>query len=326
MHYRQDTVFDQITEHQTGSPKAIYSRIVPQVLQTTTPPRLGEGRREAGKPAVLHLLFLWACVVSIIVFRAPLETLVRLGFHDDRYTSTLAIPFISFALIWSRRETIFGDAPYSLGAGLAFALAGLALFVITALTSHSSSGYFLSVSIFALLLVWTGAFVCCYGAQAARSALFPLLFLILTIPIPSGVLDLAVVALQRGSAEVTYLLFKLAGVPVFREGMFKFSLPGLTIEVADECSGIRSGLSMFIGGLAAGYVILRSSWSRALFALLTIPIVVFKNAVRIVDALLARRLCRFRVFARPTPPLRGLAVLSSSSDPARACLAPSYKS
>jgi exosortase/archaeosortase family protein len=34
--------------------------------------------------------------------------------------------------------------------------------------------------------------------------------------------------------------------------------------------------------IVAGHLILRSSWSRASFALLTIPIVIFKNAVRIV--------------------------------------------
>jgi exosortase len=259
---------------------AIHSRMIHQKLQRTTLPR--SERAEAGKPAVPHLLFLCACVISLIVFRTPLETLFRLAFHDDRYTSTLAIPFISFALVWSRREIIFVDARSSLGAGLAFVLAGLALFVFTALPPHPHSEYILPVSIFALLLTWTGAFVCCYGTQAARGCLFPLVFLLLTIPIPVGVLDHIVVALQRGSAEVTYRLFKVVGVPVFREGMFKFSLPGITIEVADECSGIRSALSTFIGSMAAGYVILRSSWSRASFALLTIPIVIFKNAVRIV--------------------------------------------
>jgi exosortase len=216
------------------------------------------------------------------VFGAPLVTLVRLAFSDDRYTSTLAVPLISFALGWLRRRTILVDARYSPGIGLTFILAGAALFMITALLSHIRAEYILSVRILALLLVWTGAFVACYGTQAARLCMFPFVLLLLTIPIPAGALDHVVVALQKGSAEVTYRLFKLAGVPVFREGVFKFSLPGVTIEVADECSGIRSALSTFIGSIVAGYLILRSNWSRVSFALLTIPIVIFKNAVRIV--------------------------------------------
>jgi exosortase len=258
-------------------------KVNPRILQRTTSPRSGRARLgAASQPGVSHLLFLCACVVSLIVFRAPLDTLVRLAFDDDRYTSTFAVPFISFGLVWLRRSTIFVDARYSSGPGLTFVLAGLTLFVITASSSHIRAEYILFVRIFALLLVWVGVFVCCYGTPAARDCMFPLVFLLLTIPIPTGILDHIVVALQRGSAEVTYHLFKLAGVPVFREGMFRFSLPGVTIEVAEQCSGIRSSLSMFIGSLVAGYLILRSSWSRASFALLTIPVVIFKNAVRIV--------------------------------------------
>jgi exosortase len=256
--------------------------MIHQTLQNATSPRPGGARPEASRPAVPHLLFLCALVVSLIVFHAPLETLIRLAFHDDRYTSTLAVPLISFALVWFRRRIIFADARYSPGTGLAIMLAGLILLTISAFGSHVPAEYILSVRIFALLLVWAGAFVWCYGTQAARDCMFPLVFLLLTIPLPASVLDHMVVALQRGSAEVAYRLFKLAGVPVFREGMFQFSLPGVTIEVAEQCSGIRSSLSMFIGSLVAGYLILRSSWSRASFALLTIPIVIFKNAVRIV--------------------------------------------
>jgi exosortase len=102
------------------------------------------------------------------------------------------------------------------------------------------------------------------------------------IPIPAGILDHVVTGLQTGSAEVAYRLFRLVGAPVFRESMFKFSLPGVTIEVAGECSGIRSGMSLLISSIVAGYLCLRSNWSRILLCLLTIPIVIFKNAVRIV--------------------------------------------
>jgi exosortase len=237
---------------------------------------------ETSIAAFRHVLFLCGCVVSLVVFRAPVETLVRLAFHDDRYTSTLAVPLLSLALVWLRRRIIFAEARYSPGVGLTFGLAGLALFVITASSPHIRAEYILSVNIFALLLVWGGAFVCCYGLPSARAAMFPLVFLLLLIPIPVSLLAHIVVALQGGSAETAYRLFKVAGVPVFREGTFTFALPGVTIEVADECSGIRSSLSMFIGSIVTGYLILRSTWSRASFALLTIPIVIFKNAVRIV--------------------------------------------
>ena len=88
--------------------------------------------------------------------------------------------------------------------------------------------------------------------------------------------------LQRASAEVTYLLFRLVGTPVFRQG-FQFSLPGFDIEVARECSGIRSTIALLITALVLSYLFLRSGWRRASFVILTIPIAIFKNALRIAS-------------------------------------------
>jgi exosortase len=87
--------------------------------------------------------------------------------------------------------------------------------------------------------------------------------------------------LQRGSAAVSYRILWLFGFPVLRHGM-QFSIPGLTFEIAPECSGIRSSLTLAMIAIVAGYVYLRSAWARAALILLTIPIVLFKNAVRIV--------------------------------------------
>lgn len=38
-------------------------------------------------------------------------------------------------------------------------------------------------------------------------------------------------------------LFRVSGIPVFRDN-YVFILPGITIEVAKECSGIRSSLDI----------------------------------------------------------------------------------
>lgn len=80
---------------------------------------------------------------------------------------------------------------------------------------------------------------------------------------------------------MSYALFKLLGVPVFWQH-FKFLLPGVQIEIAEECSGIRSSMALFITSIVAGHLFLHSGWSKGLFSLLTVPVVIFKNAVRIV--------------------------------------------
>jgi exosortase len=68
---------------------------------------------------------------------------------------------------------------------------------------------------------------------------------------------------------------------VYREG-FIFQTPHLSIEVARECSGIRSFISMLILTVLAGHLLLKATWRRLALILVAIPIMIFKNAVRIV--------------------------------------------
>jgi exosortase len=125
------------------------------------------------------------------------------------------------------------------------------------------------------------AFVLCYGVQSFRAGLYPLCCMFLLIPLPPSWMDRVAAGLQHGSAAVSYEILRLSGIPVLRRGML-FSLPGLDFEVAPECSGIRSSLALMMVAIVAGYVYLRSGWARSALILLTVPIVLFKNAVRIV--------------------------------------------
>jgi exosortase/archaeosortase family protein len=56
----------------------------------------------------------------------------------------------------------------------------------------------------------------------------------------------------------------------------------MSIEVAKECSGIRSSLGLFITAILGGYLFLRTGWKNVILALFVFPITVFKNGIRIV--------------------------------------------
>jgi exosortase len=101
------------------------------------------------------------------------------------------------------------------------------------------------------------------------------------VPVPGFLMDRIILLLQICSAEVSYGFFKLTGVPIFREG-FTFHLPGLSVEVAKQCGGIRSSLVLCIVSILAGHLFL-SSWRRKfILSLWVLPITIVKNAVRIV--------------------------------------------
>jgi exosortase len=75
-------------------------------------------------------------------------------------------------------------------------------------------------------------------------------------------------------------LFRIVDVPVLQEG-FVFSLPNLKIEVARECSGIRSSLALLITTLLVGEFVLCSFWRKSLLVFSAVPILIFKNGLRI---------------------------------------------
>ena len=76
------------------------------------------------------------------------------------------------------------------------------------------------------------------------------------------------------------MLFMASGVPYLRDG-FIFHLPGMSVEVAKECSGIRSGLALFITALLAGHLFLRTWWKKVILVVCIFPIAMFKNGIRI---------------------------------------------
>jgi exosortase len=132
-----------------------------------------------------------------------------------------------------------------------------------------------------VIVFWLSGFLLFYGSAAFKAGLFPLLFLSLAIPIPSRVFHEIARLLQSGSAWMVSILFTISGTPTYRQD-FVFTLPGLAIEVAEACSGIRSTLGIFIITLLGANLLLKSNWSKTALLLAVVPISLFKNAMRIV--------------------------------------------
>ncbi len=226
--------------------------------------------------------FAFLIALTLVVFSAPLTMLIRFSLAQEHYSHLILIPPISAFLVVRERKRIFARVGTHWWAGSGLLVAGVLLcsFGQTRATFASETDR-LSIAIFGVIVAWLGGFVLCYGLRAFRAGLFPLLFMFLMVPLPDFLLNRAIVWLQTGSAEVSYAAFELVGVPVFRSG-FIFSLPGVTIEVAKECSGIRSGLALLILSLLAGHLFLRSAWTKTLLLLTAFPLLVIKNGIRIV--------------------------------------------
>jgi exosortase len=227
-----------------------------------------------------QLLFAFLCVLAILVFWPVFKPVLELALRDERYTYILAVPVISAAFLYSERERIFRYSRYCPAFGVPLMLLGVLIFVVSRMRQSGSGNMIAQAG--SMVLVWVGAFTLCYGLTSLTSGAFPVLLLLLTVPIPSLVLDKAEGVLQAGSAELAYYLFRAAGVPVLRHGMV-MSLPGVDIEVAQQCSGIRSTMALFMAGAVISRVLLKTGWARVLAILCLGPIGMFRNAVRIVS-------------------------------------------
>jgi exosortase len=229
------------------------------------------------------ILFVLSIIGTGLMLYPPLRNvLYGPGHRSDYYDHIQVIPFMSAALFFWGRNSIFADVRYLPRFGIPLLLCGVGFY------AAGFAGLLpLSVNIktswmaFSALFAFVGAFVFLFGDRAFRKARFPLFFLAFMIPIPPVILEYFIYALQIASTETTDLLFSCIGVPYYREG-FLFYLPGVAIEVAKECSGIRSSLALIVTGTLAGHLFLDRGWKQILLVLSIFPITVLKNGIRIV--------------------------------------------
>jgi exosortase len=224
----------------------------------------------------LSLLLLLA---SFAWFWQPLVTLFSLTQQQEQYSHIVLIPCVSLYALYLDRKAIFALREWS--PWLGSLVIGMGAWCYWSADAAIFAPDQLSMTILALVVMWWGIVVSCFGITLWRKVSFGLLFLLFMVPLPSFLLEAIIGFLQRSSAEATDLLFSVLGVPVFRQG-FVFSLSNFTIHVAEECSGIRSALSLFITSLVAGHFFLRSTWAKMGLMAVVIPLAIVKNAFRIV--------------------------------------------
>jgi exosortase len=228
-----------------------------------------------------HASFVAFILISSLAYYKTLSALVQYSLHDESSSHIILIPLVAFFLLYVERHRLFSITRTSLVSGVSLALAGMILFWLASRDRFPQAGNWpLSLKTLSVILVWVGGFLLCYGFAAFRAAAFPLLFLLLMVPLPQVVLDRTIRALQEGSTDIAYFIFRAVGTPVLRHG-FLLSVPGVTIEVAKECSSIRSSIALFITCLLAAHLYIRTGWKMWLLVLLSFPLSLLKNGIRI---------------------------------------------
>jgi exosortase len=228
------------------------------------------------------LMFIGFGLIAMALVFEALRDLMNSASRGEYYSHIVLIPLVTIYLFYQERKEVFGTTPPSYGIGGTLILGGMALYLLGVFHgTRLSDNDLVALWVFSSLIFFIGGFILLYGWGAFRKNSFPFLFLIFMIPIPTPLMSKVIYALQWASTEVSEVLFFLVGVPYQREG-FVFHLPGISIEVAEVCSGIRSSLALFITSILAGHFFLDRLWKKAVLAVVVFPVTVFKNGIRII--------------------------------------------
>lgn len=122
-------------------------------------------------------------------------------------------------------------------------------------------------------LVWTFG-----GHVLIASLLFPLAFLLFMIPLP--VLEKSTLPLALLTGFCAGTLAQWLGLDVTIVGQ-AVSLPNTKLVIGAQCSGINSMISLFALTSLAAYAVKGPWWGRLLLVLLSIPLAMLGNIMRV---------------------------------------------
>jgi exosortase C (VPDSG-CTERM-specific) len=221
-------------------------------------------------------------VLLTVLFIQPLTRLMLYAARSDLHSHILLVPLITGYLLYIQRGR--PSVAYSSSIAGTVTLGGIGIAALAAgIEWRGSLSINDGLALMALAFVSfvaAGGFLF-LGSKWMAAAAFPVAFLIFMVPLPDAAVDWLEKASMLASAEAAALYFNVAGTPLVRHGTV-FELPGIVLQVAQECSGIRSSWVLLITSLLASHVFLRTRWRRVVLVAFVIPLGILRNGFRIL--------------------------------------------
>jgi exosortase len=213
-----------------------------------------------------------AGIAFLALFRVPAVTLVQDWWNDPEASHGLLLGPLALFLMWRRGL----DSP-----ARPWPVLGLVLLILAVLLRFLSQlaveQYTMRMSLFGAL----GALIVAFrGPRQLAHWWLPAALLVLSVPLPQMVLGKLALPLQLQASAIGAGLLEARNVPVQVSGNI-IRLPGQSLFVAEACSGLRSLTALLSLGVLMGGLFLQRGWMRVLIVLLTIPLAVVVNGVRV---------------------------------------------
>jgi exosortase C (VPDSG-CTERM-specific) len=265
-------------DHQPLQPDAVTPGETSKGSGTAVQPGMRPGSLAQFKLLGILTLVLAAC------FGKPLYHLIQFAMSSQFYSHLPMVPFISAYFVWMNKHEIpAGGSPRRAWAIVPAIIGGLLLAAFWMLSSaHAklSIADALALQISSFLMFFGAATLFCLPTSVLRPLSFPLGMLAFMIPFPDAMTNALETFFQHTSAYAAAAMFTVTGTDMILDDLV-IKLPGITLQVAPECSGIRSSLVLFITSFIAGKMFLKSTTHRALLSVFVIPLAILRNGFRI---------------------------------------------
>ena len=187
------------------------------------------------------------------------------------------IPFAVVALlVWKRKELAKLNFE-SWWPGLAFLGLGLGMHMVGFIAQQTR------ISLLGMFVALYGLMGFCWGLAWLRATFFPYILFLFCVPIGSLAqpitfpLRVLVSTLAAGFSDT------ILQIEVVRQGtLIMDANEKFTYDVAAACSGIRSLMTLVPLTLAFGFIAYQAWWKRILLILLSVPLAVAGNTLRII--------------------------------------------
>jgi len=211
----------------------------------------------------------------VILYASVLRSLAHQWWHDPNYGHGAFVPFFAAYVLWSERERWRPLPSRANNLGLAIIIFSIGLLILGTLSAE------LFTTRLSLLILVCGIVAFLAGWQVLRAISFPIGYLFFMIPLPAIVYYQLTFPLQLWASRLGAAGLVALGVHTIREGNLLI-LPNCTLNVVEACSGIRSLLSLLAAVVAYGYLAECMTWKRVALVVVTVPIAIATNGLRLV--------------------------------------------
>jgi EpsI family protein len=225
-----------------------------------------------------RIWFAALALAGLVAYFPTLYSLARSGSESDSYyTHWFLIPPVSAVLIWLKKDRLRHLPLQKCALGLPLAAGSLVM--------HIAAVWFRIdfVSAFALVVTVGGLALYLFGKRLVREIAFPLFYLVFMVPLPQLVINPLAFHMKVLSGKLAVWVYNLLGGTAILAGSKISFASGETLWMGYECSGLRSLIAMAALGAAFAYLVRTSGPRKVLLFLLSLPLAVLSNGLRVTS-------------------------------------------